>query len=478
MPEPSPARRETSALIDLFWLLQLGADVAAVLLAFALGHNTYYLLGFVREMRPLEFYLQVGGAAACALVLVYERLGLYRAQVSVLNIHEFRGITRGVLVGALGFLAASFFYRDAQGHELSRLKMLFAFLWLLPVANLSRALQLKLREALYTRGRGCRRVLIYGSGTTGRHLLRRLSGCPQLGFLPVGFLDDRPERHGRRYQGQTGKDYTWVTVVGGLDRLAELAREHHVDEVFVAWTGGTKRARRVFAACAAAGLPYRFVPHLHGALFQELEIDTLDGIPLARRRTFERSPVYEVLKRILDILFATVVLALLAPLFAIVAWLIRRNSAGPIFFVQDRVGQDGRHFRMYKFRSMYTDTPAYAFHPKSGEDPRLTPIGRWLRRLSIDELPQFINVLTGDMSVVGPRPEMPFIVEKYSDLERLRLRVKPGITGLWQISADRSKMIHENMDYDLFYVYNRGLLLDMMIILETCFTVLKGVGAH
>lgn len=463
---------------NLFWIFQLAADAMAVLLAFTLGHNSYYLLGFTREARPLEFYLQVAAVAALFLVIIYERLGLYRAQVSVLQIHEFRGVTRGTLAGAVGFLALSFLYRDAQGFELSRVKMLLSFAWLLPVAMLARALQHKVREMLFRRSVGCRRVLIYGAGPTGKHLLRRLFGAPQLGILPVGFVDHRTRLHGRHIQGQTGKDYSRVPVLGGLADLPELVRKHQVDEVFVAWSGASKTARRAFASCDAAGVPYRFVPHLHGVLFQQLEIDTFDGIPLARRRSFDPFPVYEITKRAFDFAFAACVLTLLSPLFAAIAILIRRDSPGPVFFVQDRVGRDGRPFAMYKFRSMFVETPAYAFHPKSGEDPRLTPIGRWLRRLSLDELPQFLNVLFGDMSVVGPRPEMPFIVEKYTDLQRTRLRVKPGITGLWQISADRSRMIHENMDYDLFYIYNRGPLLDLVIIMETCFTVLRGIGAH
>ena len=126
---------------------------------------------------------------------------------------------------------------------------------------------------------------------------------------------------------------------------------------------------------------------------------------------------------------------------------------------------------------MYVETPTYEFHPEDSEDPRLTRIGRWLRKLSIDELPQFLNVFLGDMSVVGPRPEMPFIVDEYNELQKSRLKVKPGITGLWQISADRSRKIHENMDYDVFYVHNRGILLDFIIVLETCFLVIRGVGA-
>jgi len=133
---------------------------------------------------------------------------------------------------------------------------------------------------------------------------------------------------------------------------------------------------------------------------------------------------------------------------------------------------------IYKFRSMYVDAPKYAVTPSESSDPRITRVGRWLRRTSLDELPQLFNVLRGEMSLVGPRPEMPFIVEKYTSFERQRLEAKPGITGVWQISAVRGEPIHHNMEYDIFYLQNRSFLLDAAILLKTFLSVLRGVGAH
>src|SRR6202035_5469849 len=138
-------------------------------------------------------------------------------------------------------------------------------------------------------------------------------------------------------------------------------------------------------------------------------------------------------------------------------------SPGSAFFIQKRVGRNGELFKIYKFRSMYTDAPKYDFSPTSSSDPRITKIGRFLRRMSLDELPQLINVFLGNMSLVGPRPEMPFIVERYSAEQRRRLEVLPGITGLWQLSADRAFPIHENMEYDLYYMRNRNFFMDVAI---------------
>jgi lipopolysaccharide/colanic/teichoic acid biosynthesis glycosyltransferase len=172
------------------------------------------------------------------------------------------------------------------------------------------------------------------------------------------------------------------------------------------------------------------------------------------------------------------VLLLTLPLWALAALLIKRESPGPVFFTQSRIGREGQAFRMYKVRTMHQHLSGDAPTPRSSSDPRVTNIGRWLRRFSLDELPQFLNVLAGDMSVVGPRPEMQFIVDKYNTLERERLRVKPGITGLWQISYARQMAIHENLDYDLYYIEHQSLLLDLVIISLTLFAVVKGTGAY
>jgi lipopolysaccharide/colanic/teichoic acid biosynthesis glycosyltransferase len=184
-----------------------------------------------------------------------------------------------------------------------------------------------------------------------------------------------------------------------------------------------------------------------------------------------------LLKRGMDVAGSCFLLMTLAPFLALTALLVKLDSKGPAIFRQTRIGKDGQSFVLWKFRSMWADAPPYERSPVSSSDPRLTRIGRVLRRLSIDELPQLINVLKGEMSLVGPRPEMPFIVEKYSPLERQRLRVKPGITGLWQISPARAVPIHENVEYDLFYIEHGSIFMDCSILLRTVTAVIRGMGA-
>jgi lipopolysaccharide/colanic/teichoic acid biosynthesis glycosyltransferase len=186
---------------------------------------------------------------------------------------------------------------------------------------------------------------------------------------------------------------------------------------------------------------------------------------------------YGLVKRSCDVIGSTILLVALLPLGLIVAMSIKFDSLGPVFFRHFRIGKNGKQFVLWKFRSMKADAPRYGIHPQSAADMRLTRVGRLIRRLSIDELPQLINVLRGEMSFVGPRPEMPFIVDRYRSIERQRLAVKPGITGLWQISPDRASPIHENLQYDLYYIKNQNLLLDGTILLRTLVAIVRGTGA-
>ena len=199
------------------------------------------------------------------------------------------------------------------------------------------------------------------------------------------------------------------------------------------------------------------------------------AVPLLNQLSHRRT--YAVAKRVVDVTGSLALLILLMPVLLLVAAMVRLDSPGSALFRQRRIGKNGDEFQLWKFRSMRVDAPEYAPSPTSNLDWRLTRIGRLIRRISIDELPQLINVLKGEMSLVGPRPEMPFIVDRYTPLERGRLAVKPGITGLWQVSPARALPIHENLQYDLHYIFHQSLMLDGAILLRTIAAVIRGVGA-
>jgi lipopolysaccharide/colanic/teichoic acid biosynthesis glycosyltransferase len=218
---------------------------------------------------------------------------------------------------------------------------------------------------------------------------------------------------------------------------------------------------------------------LYGSATRSYRWKRLQGTPqdTVTTREFSRSRPTGLIKRSCDVIGSLFLLVVLFPLFALIAILIKLDSPGPVFFRHDRVGKGGRHFVLWKFRSMKVDVPKYEVSPRSVADDRLTRVGRLIRRLSIDETPQLINVLKGEMSLVGPRPEMPFIVARFHPVACERLAVTPGITGLWQISPARASPIHENLQYDLHYVRNQNFFLDCVIILRTIAAVIHGVGA-
>src|ERR1019366_1697092 len=225
----------------------------------------------------------------------------------------------------------------------------------------------------------------------------------------------------------------------------------------------------------AAGIGTYIIPEPFLEPDYAMEFLEVDGGALARKATHSPRRLYEAAKRTLDVAASVFSLLLLAPVLVAATAAVKLTSDGPAIFKQQRVGRDGVRFDMYKFRSMYSDSARYAYSPTNGRDPRITAVGRFLRHTCIDELPQLVNVLRGEMSLVGPRPEMPFLVEQYEEIHRQRLEAKPGITGLWQLSGDRSSPIHHNISYDLYYVRNRNFLMDVAILLHTVVFAFRGV---
>jgi len=188
----------------------------------------------------------------------------------------------------------------------------------------------------------------------------------------------------------------------------------------------------------------------------------------------ERKRIYLFFKRLIDIIVSLLAMIVLAPLFLLIVVLIRLTSPGPAVFMQNRIGLDGKIFKIYKLRSMFKEAKHEDYAPREATDPRITKIGRFLRRTSLDELPQLWNVLKGEMTLVGPRPEMKFIVDTYNPLQRARLIVKPGLTGLWQIYGRKDLPLHQNVEYDLYYILHRSLWLDILTILRTSYVVIGG----
>jgi lipopolysaccharide/colanic/teichoic acid biosynthesis glycosyltransferase len=230
--------------------------------------------------------------------------------------------------------------------------------------------------------------------------------------------------------------------------------------------------------CEGLDVDFHIVSDLFGVLAHETRIELLEDFPIFDLNSGQADRSYQVAKRVFDLALTLPFSLFFFLTYPFISLAIRLESRGPVIFRQERVGQGGQVFILYKYRTMFIDTPIYAEAPRQVGDSRVTRVGRFLRKTSLDEVPNLLNVLTGDMSLVGPRPEMPFIVEKYQEWQRKRLEVKPGLTGLWQILGRKDLPLHENLEYDFYYIKNRSLLLDFTILLRTIPALLFTRGAY
>ncbi len=458
---PWRARVVSLALAGMDFLVTVAAYALAVWI-----YNRSFLEGF-RLRAPIDptHFLLMGLAMSAFLVLALGALGIYTRGVSILNVEEDVMLIKGLLIHAAGALGIAFLLRD---FTLPRLGVLFAIVLMLPFVVYGRRLVRRVAQWFLEAGVGTQPVAIYGTGETGRSLAARILQNPQMGLRPVGFLYDRDDGsvEGEIRFGPGLASH--LPVLGGLDELKTLPADH-VQLLFVALpTLGSERLLEIQDACRSLGIACHHVPLFSSGHFRRMQLTFIGDIPILTERAMRTTIVYRTAKRAVDVGVAGLLVVGLSPVFLLIALLIKLTSRGPVFFTQERIGQHGRAFPMHKFRTMRTEAPSYATKPTAG-DPNIFPLGRVLRQSSLDELPQLVNVLKGEMSLVGPRPDMPQIVAAYTPIQRERLLVPPGMTGLWQVSEDRQFPIHENIDYDLYYVYNRSFLLDFAILVRTVF---------
>jgi exopolysaccharide biosynthesis polyprenyl glycosylphosphotransferase len=458
------------------WLCRVLADALAIAAAFALAYWIHQLLlrfgiAYLQPSvsRNSHNYAELAALfSVIALVVFWER-GLYRPRASVLNLWELKTSLESVAVAAAIFFAMLFALRLGG---FSRLVVTSAIALSMLSVLLERRSLAGVLGRLQVKGRLGRRVLIYGCDPTGQLLMKKLVQAPHVSCTVVGFLDDIALLGSRVCCriAQTGRLRFEAEVLGRWSDIETVVSTYRVEEILVMGSSATsERMREIFEFCRDRGLTVGIVPHVEDFRADQLTLDDLGAIPVLRPQTrLARRPLL-VAKRLVDVVGSLLLMLVTAPIWLLAMILVRETSPGPLLFVQERVGIGGRRFRMLKFRTMTRDANPYAASPAGDVDARVTPVGRILRATGVDELPQLLNVLRGEMSLVGPRPEMPFIVDGYSALQRKRLEVRPGLTGLWQLSADRHAEIHENIEYDLYYIAHQSLVLDALILLETAF---------
>ena len=455
-------------------------DVALTLLALYLASWARYLIPWGRRLTwrfvtlpwPIYMVAAVLWPIILSLASAYDiRPHIYRRLSA-----EIRSLLAGVGLALLVLAGTLYFsYRQVP-------RRLFFYFGIIDFSLLTLVRVFTHSLRLIARRNGhVPRLLIAGAGQVGEEIARRIQ-CHSGDWQLVGFLDDDLNKVGSQVAG--------FPVLGTLEMLEETVQAKGVDEVIFALPRQAHE-RLVHLVLDLEKLPVEvsIVPDYFDLAFFRTRMDEFFGLPLIRLRASAIEGTARIVKRLFDLAIAFPILVLCIPLFFLVALVIRLDSPGPAFFKQERVGENCRTFGMWKFRTMVQNaddllpkviqrtSDGQIIHKRPG-DPRVTRVGRFLRRFSLDELPQLINVIKGEMSLVGPRPELPWLVERYEGWQRKRFAVLPGITGWWQISGRSDRPMHLHVEDDLYYIQNYSIWLDLRILWRTIGVVLLGKGAY
>jgi exopolysaccharide biosynthesis polyprenyl glycosylphosphotransferase len=455
--------------------------MVAFLLAYVIRFDSG-LIPVTRGYPPLEQYLDVLPFIAVVVPLGFHLQGLYRLRRGRSRIDDFFNVLVGsifaVVLGVVSTLYFQAYYlpdvlKNRGAFEVSQLVWGLFLVCNIGLGYLSRKF---IREALERRwiaGVGLRRVLIAGAGDLGRMVADKILEHRELGYQIVGFVDDRAGGDHLGYRG--------LPLLGSLTEAAEVSAREKVDHLYVALPLEEHlKLLDLVESTSREGVDVKVVPDLLQFIALRARLEDLDGVPVINLNDVPLQGVNTFVKRVLDVAISSVALTIMAIPGLIIAWLIKRDSPGPAFYHQERMGLDGKQFSVYKFRTMPVSAeegtgPVWA----DEDDPRCTRIGRWLRSHDLDEWPQFWNVLRGDMSIVGPRPERPFFVEQFKHRipqYMLRHKVKAGITGWAQVNGWRGNTsLEKRIEYDLYYIENWSVSLDLKIM---WLTLVRAIVPH
>ncbi len=477
--------RRYNRLLVAFYLI---TDAILGMAAFALAYKLRFsgpiarLIPPVKGIPEFEYYLDMVPFIGVLIPLAFQMQGLYRLRRGRTRLDDFFAVFVGtilaVVIGIFGTLYFSIYYlpeelKDAGIYEISQLGWVLFLVTNVVFTYTSREFVREVLERRWKAGIGLKRVLIAGAGDLGRMLADKVLEHRELGFKVLGFIDDRATGDHIGYRG--------LPLLGTLGEADEIIRRERIDHLYVALPLEEHvKMLGLVEVTNREGVDLHVVPDLLQFIALRARLENLDGLPIISLNDVPLRGLNSILKRIIDIGIAGSVLLVLSVPFALIALIIKRTSSGPVFYTQDRMGLDGNGFRVLKFRSMYDGAedetgPVWA----RDNDPRCTPVGRWLRRFDLDELPQLWNVVRGDMSIVGPRPERPYFVEQFKHRipqYMLRHKVKAGITGWAQVNGWRGNTsLEKRIEYDLYYIENWSVGLDLKIM---WLTVVRGFQKH
>jgi Undecaprenyl-phosphate glucose phosphotransferase len=468
-------RRKSDAL---FALLLVTNDLAMVALAFYLA---YWLRQWIAvppavAIAPFGDYVGMMFIQVVAMLLLYFFSRLYDVKRSMPRLDEFYRIFAATSIGSISTIAFTTFLFKNTTLELDFPRVMVIYAWLLTVVfvTIGRSLLVLVRNWLRRRGLWTDRLLIVGAGDVGRMILQKVRQMPRLGYQVVGFVDgDIP----------SSETIMGVPVLGQVDDIPDLIKTHEIEEVIIGRPElSHQELLAIISRCERGQVGIKIFPDLFQIIATELSIGDLGGLPLLTVRDVALRGWKLTLKRGVDLVGSAVGLVILSPILMLLAVVIKLDSPGSVLYAQERMGLDAKPFWCLKFRSMRTDAEKQGPGWTTEGDPRVTRLGRLIRRFSIDEFPQLINVFLGEMSLVGPRPERPVYVEQFRrSIPRYmdRHREKAGMTGWAQVNGLRGDTsIAERTKYDLWYIENWSLWLDFKIILRTFFSALSDRHAY
>jgi len=454
-------------------------DLLLTPLALVVARQARLWLPFSYQLEPQHVYLHplLYGIVIVIWGIIFPTMSVYDPK-RILHVKEqiwttFLAASASTLVFA-GALYLSF-------REVPRLLFFYFYVTDLVLLFASRLLLRLLWSIMSEQEQRVSKVLIVGAGDLGQNIALQAREYHWTGLRLEGYVDDAPQKQGETFEG--------IPVLGTLDQALSIIHEKDIGEVIFALPlrAYAEFARLVFRL-QELPVRVRVVPDVFSLAFFQATIEDFHGVPLIGLRDPVIDGFDRILKRVFDLVLSSLLLLFLWPWLLLIAALVKLDSRGPALFRQERVGENGRHFTMFKFRTMVMDAEQHLEEileetddgvrfNKRPDDPRVTRLGRFLRRSSADELPQLFNVIKGEMSLVGPRPELPLLVKQYERWQRQRFAVPPGMTGWWQVSGRSDHMMHLHTEDDLYYIRNYSLLLDVRILWRTIGTVLKGTGA-
>lgn len=464
--------RNTNQILTAFIL-----DLASVLAAFALSTWLRLLLPVGHLLPSIPELNVLFWEILFLYPLIFLLFALYDPRRTFHAVNEFQTLTIASFIAGLALAGLVYF----TARDISRLHLIYFFAIQFSLVSAWRLTARLVRKSQNSRGLDLRKVILIGGGEAARQAIERLHELAWAGVHLVGYLTDGdpiPTANGH------------IPLLGSLKDAERVLEEVNIDDVLIALPAEAyNKVQQLAARLIDKPFSIWVVPDYFSLLLYGSHVEDLGGIPMISLKAPTLTGYQRLVKRGFDLFVGSLSLLIVLPVMGAIALAIKLDTPGPVIFRQRRVGENGRLFQMFKFRSMvenadalleqvmYRDENGKLIHKKV-YDPRVTRVGLFIRRTSLDELPQLINVLRGEMSLVGPRPELPVLVEDYQPWQRKRFAVPQGITGWWQVNGRSDKPMHLHTEDDLYYVQNYSLLLDVQILLKTVFVVLRRKGAY